>query len=146
MRAYQHTQKSLLYTIFLVLLSLAFLCMYIDSENNILYIISFAFILFVIYWFSKMTVSVDSDYLKVHFWFRLFTKKFFLEDIESIKLVRNKWYHGWGIRFLYLPDFVTLYSVFWLDAVEIELTSWKKYRIGTDDAQGLEKVLKSGIS
>ncbi|MFC2014949.1 hypothetical protein ACFLUP_03040, partial [Chloroflexota bacterium] len=69
-------------------------------------------------------------------------KKFKLQDIKSCRAVRNFWYYGWGIR---RTPYGWLYSVSGLGAVEIELVTGKKYRIGTDVPSELEKAIQQGI-
>jgi len=57
--------------------------------------------------------------------------------------VKNPWYYGWGIRF---TPHGWLYNVSGLHAVEIELKNGKKYRIGTDVPENLEKAIREFIS
>jgi hypothetical protein len=61
-----------------------------------------------------------------------------LGDITDIRQVRNKWYYGWGIR--KIPG-GWMYNVWGLDAVELELQSGKKFRIGTDEPTELLGIL-----
>jgi hypothetical protein len=61
-------------------------------------------------------------------------------DIESIRIVRNSWLDGFGIRMR--PGY-RLYNVSGLDAVELRLKSGDIRRIGTDDAHALAGALTS---
>ena len=62
-----------------------------------------------------------------------------LDEIETVAVVRNHWWNGFGIRMR--PGF-RLYNVSGLDAVELRLKSSDIRRIGTDDPQGLAGALK----
>ena len=142
MQAYRHYQSSRLYTVLLWFLSIVFLCAFIDSGYNYVNIIAFTLVLFVIYGFSKMFVFVNEEYIKIRFWFGIFTKRILLSDVESVKQVRNKWYYGWGIKYVWIPKMTIIYSVYGLDAVEIILRNGKRFRIGTDEAGVLEEAIK----
>jgi hypothetical protein len=56
--------------------------------------------------------------------------------------VRNKWWYGWGIR---LTPHGWLFNVGGLDAVELELASGRKFRIGTDEPQGLLNAIRTAM-
>lgn len=88
--------------------------------------------------FSRLTVIVGGDTVETYFgwgWPRHRTQ---IADITAIRQVRNKWYYGWGIR--KVPG-GWMYNVWGLDAVELELSSGKKFRIGTDEPTELLGVL-----
>jgi hypothetical protein len=63
-----------------------------------------------------------------------------LGDIETVAVVRNRWWNGFGIR---MASGFRLYNVSGLDAVELHLKSHDIRRIGTDDPQGLANALQS---
>ncbi len=54
----------------------------------------------------------------------------------------NPCYYGWGIR--WTPN-GWLYNVSGFYAVEIKMKTGKKYRIGTDAPNELEKAIKESI-
>ena len=60
--------------------------------------------------------------------------------IVSAQARRNSWLAGWGIR---LVPGGWMWNVWGLDAVELELDTGRKFRIGTDDAEGLLAALRS---
>ena len=60
-------------------------------------------------------------------------------DIVSLRPVRNHWILGWGIR--WFPG-GWMWNVWGLDAVELELVSGRRFRIGTDDIDGLTTALQ----
>jgi len=93
--------------------------------------------------FYSLTVIVDENFLKIRFGLGLIKKRFPLKDIKSCRAVRSPWYYGWGLRIL--PNGV-LYNVSGFDAVEIEMKSGKKHRIGTDKPDELEQAVNQGIN
>ncbi len=88
--------------------------------------------------FGSLTVEIDDE--EVRHWFGpgFWKKSYPLFEIESASIVRNSWIYGWGIRF---TPHGWLYNVSGLDAVQIQLRSGRKFRIGTDDPQGLIEAI-----
>lgn len=84
--------------------------------------------------FSTLTVEVTDAEIRLRFGPGLIRKGFPLGTIADARAVRNRWYHGWGIRTL--PR-VWLYNVSGLDAVEIQMTDGAVHRIGTDEPAAL---------
>jgi len=92
--------------------------------------------------FATLTVEIDQDVLEVRFGPGLIRKSFPLKDIESCQVVKNPWYYGWGIR---LTPHGWLYNVSGSRAVELKMKSGRKYRIGTDDAEGLGQAVRESL-
>jgi hypothetical protein len=90
--------------------------------------------------FSSLTVEVRDRELRWHFGPGFWTYRLALDEIETVAVVRNHWWNGFGIRTA--PGF-RLDNVSGLDAVERRLKSSDIRRIGTDDPQGLARALKS---
>ncbi|KDR95238.1 hypothetical protein SAMN02745945_00391 [Peptoclostridium litorale DSM 5388] len=88
--------------------------------------------------FTTLTVEIDEEFLRIRFGIGLIRKKLALSEIKSCSIVKNRWYYGWGIH---LTPRGWLYNVSGFDAVEIVMKSGKKYRIGTDVPDELEKAL-----
>jgi len=95
-------------------------------------------LLFMTWLFGSLTVEVDDG--EVRHWFGpgFWKKSYQLLDIESSTAVRNSWFWGWGIR---LTPNGWLYNVSGLDAVQLQLRSGRKLRIGTDDPKGLVEAI-----
>ena len=89
--------------------------------------------------FATLTVAVDRDALRFHFGIGLIRKTIPLRDIETVRVVRNSWLYGWGIR--YTPH-GWLYNVSGLGAVELQLRSGKKMRIGSDEPNRLARAIE----
>jgi hypothetical protein len=90
--------------------------------------------------FSSLTVEVADSELRWHFGPGFLNYRLALDEISDVAIVRNQWWNGWGIRMA--PGF-RLYNVSGLDAVELRLNSNDIRRIGTDDPEGLVKVLRA---
>jgi hypothetical protein len=88
--------------------------------------------------FGALTVEVRADTVECRFGPGLIRKRWQLNDIQKVEVVRNAWYYGWGIRLI--PG-GWLYNVSGLDAVEITLRSGKRYRIGTDEPSALKTAI-----
>lgn len=93
--------------------------------------------------FATLTVDINADLLEIRFGPGVIRKKFPLNDIESCQVVRNPWYYGWGIR---LTPHGWLYNVSGFYAVEIKMRDGKKFRIGTDAPNELEKSIRKSIN
>jgi len=94
----------------------------------------------VAFLFSSLTVEVNGGERRWHFGPGFWTCRLAPDEIETVAVVRNHGWNGFGIRMR--PGF-RLYNVSGLDAVELHLRSSDIRRIGTDDPQGLAGALKS---
>jgi hypothetical protein len=90
--------------------------------------------------FSSLTVEINAGELRWSFGPGLWSYRLPLDEIESVSIVRNHWWNGFGIR---RRTGFRLYNVSGLDAVELHLKSHDIRRIGTDDPQGLAEALKA---
>lgn len=98
-----------------------------------------AILIIILVLFFALTVEVNNNTIIIMFGFGILRRSLKIKDINNVQTVRNYWHHGWGIRFLPNGEF---YSVSGFDAVEIELHNKAKYRIGTDDPQGLLMAIR----
>jgi hypothetical protein len=90
--------------------------------------------------FKSLTVEVSEQELRWYFGPGFWSYRLPLDQVETVAVVRNHWWNGFGIRMR--PGF-RLYNVSGLDAVELRLKSNEVRRIGTDDPQGLAQALKA---
>ncbi len=101
---------------------------------------AFAVGLVILTWlFSSLTVDVSEKELRWYFGPGMWRYRLAREDIEDVRVVRNSWLQGFGIRIG--PGF-RLYNVSGLDAVELRLKSGDIRRVGSDEAQQLADALK----
>lgn len=83
--------------------------------------------------FTVLTVEVD-DRIEVRFGGGWPRRRLPLGSVVAADAVRNRWWYGWGIRYL---GEGWLWNVYGLDAVRLELDTGRALWIGTDDPQGL---------
>jgi len=139
---YSHTQQGTLIKI-IMSVSVVF-CFVIVAVNGFASAIAFSLycliaLLVCLTWLlGSLTVEVEGEELRHYFGPGFWKKTYLLEEIESIKQVRNSWIFGWGIR---ITPHGWLYNVSGLDAVQIQLRSGRKFRIGTDDPQGIKDAI-----
>ena len=151
---YKHTQIGYLMLIVTLAVLALFAWVYItalaeptsvDSGPNFAITAIMAFILFILASFSTLTTFINENCLKIKFGYGIFAKKFPLNQIASVKSVRNHWYYGWGVKVWFWP-YMWIYNVSGFDAVEIVLKNGKIYRVGTDAPKELEAAIKHIIS
>lgn len=149
MISYKHTQIG--YLMLVVLLAVLVLFSWvqitarleppsINSGTNFAVSTTMVLILFVLASFVTLTVSIDENYVRIKFGYGLFQKKLLLKEINSVKIVKNHWYYGWGIR-LWLWPITWIFNVSGFDAVELVMKNGKIYRIGTDLPKELETAI-----
>jgi len=91
--------------------------------------------------FSSLTVTVTDRTLVFYFGPEFWTRRFALDDIVSVEVVRNSPLYGWGIRY---TRHGWLYNVSGLQAVEVTIRGEEQLRIGTDEPEALKQALESG--
>ena len=135
---YKHTQIGyFLLTVYsIVVLFLGYLN--IMSSFAPLALLGLIIILVVLGIFSRLTVTVDDQMIKIQFGVRIIRKSFPLKEIETHRVVKNPWYYGWGIRF---TPRGWLFNVSGFSAIELQMKNGKLYRIGTDDPINLARAL-----
>ncbi|MCP5061465.1 MAG: hypothetical protein GY936_03260 [Ignavibacteriae bacterium] len=98
----------------------------------------------VILLFYKLKIKVDDKHIKIIFGIGLLKKKILLDNISNITQVRNKWYHGWGVRMIKNG---WLYNLHGLSALEIKFKSKKSIvRIGIKSNSLLENEIEKRIN
>ncbi len=116
-----------------------------DSGTNFAMTGIMVLILFILFSFVSLQVIIDEKYLRIKFGYGIYKKKFLLNEIVSVKTVKNHWYYGWGIRWWLWPK-MWIYNISGFDAVEIKLKNGKIYRIGTDEAKKLEQAIVESLN
>lgn len=113
----------------------------VDSGANFAVTLIMALIVFTLASFITLSVSIDESHVSIKFGWGIFRKSFALNEIASVKQVKNHWYYGWGIR-LWLWPKMWIYNVSGCDAVEIVMKNGSTYRIGTDEPEKLERAIR----
>ena len=112
----------------------------INSGTNFAVTGIMVLILFILASFATLTTTIDENYVRIKFGYGIFKKKLSLQEISSVKTVKNHWYYGWGIK-LWLWPKMWIYSVSGFDAIELIMKNGKIYRIGTDEPIKLESAI-----
>jgi len=140
---YKHTQTGYLFipvVLWMIAVTALIVALAEDeaTESLVVMAISTVVVLAVVFWFSRLTVRVDGADVRVAFgpgWPR---RVIGTHEIVGFRQVRNKWYYGWGVRGI--PG-GWMYNVWGLDAVELDLASGKKFRIGSNEPEELVAAL-----
>jgi hypothetical protein len=143
MKEYKHTQIGYLLLILYgaVLLFIGYLN--IVTAFNPVALVGLIIMLIALGLFTTLTVAVDDQMIKLQFGLGVIRKVFLLRDIEAYRVVENPWYYGWGIR--YTPR-GWLFNVSGFSAIELQMKSGKRYRIGTNDPEGLAKAVGEALN
>ncbi len=138
---YKHTQTGRLTLILMAIIALVIIVVASIEGWSWTPILVLGIVAIVATLFGKLTVEVQDGWLK--FWFGpgLIRQKFSLSEVVEAVALKNRWYYGWGIHW---TPHGWLFNVSGLDAVEITLTSGQHFRIGTDQPQRLETVIRQG--
>jgi hypothetical protein len=142
---YNHTQTGYLIIVSLILVALLFGFILTQIEFHYALLAFMVVILLLLTSFLTLNVTVNKNYLRIKFGYGIFSKRFKIKEIVSVKIVRNKWYYGWGIRFWWKPRMI-IYNISGYNAVEIKLKNRRIYRIGTDEPKQLEQAIKKMLN
>ena len=95
--------------------------------------------------FGTLTVGVSRSTVTLRFGIGVIRRTYQVGAIRAVRVVRNQWIFGWGIRRLWRG---WLYNVSGLSAVEIELAGGGADRIGTDEPEALAAAISraSGLA
>ena len=144
---YRHRQQSSVVTVVLVvaLVALAVVMFVTDDGTNVMGLISavVALLTLLSVVFSRLTVVVDDRSISARFGWGWPARRIDVADVASVRRVRNRWYHGWGIRWI---SGGWMYNVAGFDAVELELRGGKLFRIGTDEPEALESAIEDALA
>ncbi|MCX6338981.1 MAG: hypothetical protein NTX71_03570 [Candidatus Aureabacteria bacterium] len=88
----------------------------------------------------SLTVEIGDDALKVRYGHGLIRKTIPLSAIDSCRMVRYPWYFGWGLRWMPCG---WLFRVSGLAAVELGMKNGRRYGIGSDEPEELERAIKA---
>ena len=141
-KSYQHTQIG--YLIIIILIIVSIFMVYLMDVQGLNWIAFATLIIFgvCLVLFVTLTVVIEENVLRIRFGPGVIRKTFPLKDIESCRVVKNPWYYGWGIH---MTPHGWLFNVSGSYAVEIKMKTGRKYRIGTDVPNDLEKAILQSI-
>ena len=89
----------------------------------------------------RLTITISEQFVSFKMGIGIINKKYTISDLKSVKVVKNNWMYGWGIRFI--PG-GWLYNVSGFKAIELRFHSSDKIiRIGTDKPEEVtSEILK----
>jgi len=141
---YEHTQKGALMIVISVLLVLLYAYIWSQADYDMFTSVIMVLVIVLVMSFSTLNVRIDNRFLSIKFGYGIYRKSFQIKEIKSAQIVKNHWYYGWGIRY-WFPGKMIIYNVSGLDAVEIKFRDDKIIRIGTDEPEMLESMIKQSI-
>jgi hypothetical protein len=138
---YLHRQSSGM--MLLVLLLPVAVCAIIAWTSRAWWIYLLAVVLVLVAWlFSSLTIAGNDSEVVSGFGPGFWRKRVPLGDIVNVERTTFSALEGWGIR---ITPRGMLYNVAGRDAVEIRLATGRRFRFGTDDADGLVAALRSQL-
>lgn len=142
MKEYKHTQIG--YLLITALGAATLMIGYLSTVTNFNpgALLLLGFMILCLGLFATLTVQVNDRAISIQFGIGMIRKRFFLNDIQAYRVVKNPWYYGWGIHLI--PG-GWIYNVSGWDAVELQMKNGSKYRIGTNDTQGLMNSIGTHI-
>ena len=148
MTSYKHTQIGYLMLCIVLAIALFYVWLYrvipTETGSQSAIVAVMAFVIVVLVSFASLQVAIDERDVRIKFGYGIFRKTFPLNEITSVKTVKNHWYYGWGIRLWLWPP-MWIFNVSGFDAVEITMKNGRIYRIGTDVPRELVTAIQRGI-
>jgi hypothetical protein len=134
MKEYKHTQIGYLLIAALGAAVLMVGNLVLATNFNTTAILLLTFMILCLVLFATLTVQVNAQEINLQFGIGVIRKRFALKDVQTYRVVKNPWYYGWGIHLI--PG-GWVYNVSGWEAIELQMKNGKRYRIGTNDSQGL---------
>ena len=139
---YRHTQIGYLTLIVIIVAALG-IAVSLPNEARPVTLGVAALLVIIAVLFSSLTVEVGGEELRFHFGPGFWRKRVALSEVAAATPTQSSWWEGWGIRFT--PRGM-LYNVSGTNAVEIELRSGRRFRIGTDEPEAMVQAIRAAIS
>lgn len=143
MMLYQHTQTGYATLIALGAGLVPIVLLMLVTGFNWVALVVLIIVAVSLWLFSTLTIEIRPDTFHFRFGPGLIRKTFLLKNIAAYRAVKNPWYYGWGIH-LTRHGWLFNVSGFW--AVELQMKSGKRYRVGTDDAEGVVSALDMALA
>ena len=139
---YRHTQIGYLTLIVIIVAALG-IAVSLPNEARPVTLGVAALLVIIAVLFSSLTVEVGGEEMRFHFGPGFWRKRVALSEVAAATPTQSSWWEGWGIRFT--PRGM-LYNVSGTNAVEIELRSGRRFRIGTDEPEAMVQAIRAAIS
>jgi hypothetical protein len=128
-RTYHHVQRGGLLIAVLVATSGATLAAILAAGPQLLMIVALLLQLLATLAFCSSVITITAGNVSVHYGPGWFGRSIALREIASIRIVRNIFAYGWGMRKARRGYSVRLSNA---SAVELELRNGRRVQIGTD--------------
>ena len=115
----------------------------LDDAGTVMPVIFYVVAAVLVFLFGWLTVVIREGEIEVRLGVGLIRKRYNLNDFMDVQVVRNRWYWGWGIRFV--PGAV-LYNVSGLWAVELKRLNGRAVRIGSNRPHELKQALREALN
>lgn len=139
---YRHRQTSRLVLVLVAVIVAVVLTLVVLAEDDpigVWFAVGVAALLVVVAAiFGRLEVAVDDRSVTASFGWGWPRRRIGLSDIDSVDTVRNRWYHGWGIRKVAGG---WMFNVDGYDSVELRLRSGRVFRIGSDEPDVLARSI-----
>ena len=142
-QTYHHTQIGYITSIGLLVGLMATFLGAVVSGFNIVSVLVCILMAVCLLLFSNLTVEITDNVLIVLYGPKILSKKFPLNEIKSVQVVRQPWYYGWGMR---RTQEGWLYRVSGFYAVRIENKNGKIFFAGSDEAETLKIAIEQQMS
>lgn len=144
--SYDHTQRAplhyLLHAFAVAVLASALAIQ--ESAVRILVGVLGLFFVLVGAGFAQLRVRDRGDHLELAFGpLTFFRRRFPYDDMLSARAERSRFIDGWGIHYIFGRGWI--YNLWGYDCVAVERKDGKRFRIGTDDPNGLLCLLERRI-
>ncbi len=126
--------------LYLILVAVAVLPLLFKPKSEVgLFIhVMFVCLLFAFFLMMKLETSIDKNGIRMRF-FPFVKKEFQWSEIQKAKVVNYGFVGGWGIRLF--TKYGTVYNIRGNKGLAIELENGKKFLIGTQKEEELQKFI-----
>ncbi len=107
------------------------------------YLVAIGVLVLIVALMYRMQTEVTEASVSVQFGVGLIKRVIPVDSIQSVKVVTNAWYYGWGIR--YIPG-GRLYNISGTKGIELQLKTGRVARIGSADPVGLARAVEEVIT
>lgn len=149
MQRYQHTQMGTVVIAMLALLGVIVVALVswqviaVPEPNvriaiwSVLIVVAVALLLFY-----RLAVTVDDGGISLAFGMGLIRRTIAFQTVQSAEVVTTPWYYGFGIR---LTKWGWMWNISGVRGVQLTYKTGKRFRIGTDDPDGLCAAIRARL-
>ena len=105
---------------------------------DLIFTISILISVVLLIWFLKLETKITEKHIQVKY-FPFVNKTFLIEEIEMMKVINYGFVGGWGIRFW--TPYGTVYNTSGNKGLHFQLKNGKRYVIGTQNPEELQKII-----